>query len=65
MAEQTTSKILGYPNRLVSVQDAAKLLSISEVSVRRMLTQKKLPRRKVLRRTLILVGDLAKVVRTA
>jgi excisionase family DNA binding protein len=64
MTDESSHKILGDPNRLVSVGDAAKLLSVSEVTIRRMLTQKKLPRRKVLRRTLILVGDLAKVVRT-
>ena len=61
---QMSDKILGDPNRLVSVVDAAKLLSVSAVTIRRMLTQKKIPRRKVLRRTVILVGDLVKVVRT-
>jgi hypothetical protein len=50
------------PERLVTVQWAADFLSLSDVSIRRYLTIKRLRRFKVGGRTLVKVGDLLKLV---
>jgi hypothetical protein len=51
------------PERLVSVQWAAEFLSLSDVSIRRYLTLKRLRRFKVGGRTLVKIGDLLKLVK--
>jgi excisionase family DNA binding protein len=57
------SALVEAAERLVSVPDAAAFLSVSEVTIRRNLTNKKLRRFKVGGRTLIKVGDLMALVK--
>jgi len=57
------SALIEAAERLVSVPDGADLLSVSQVTIRRYLTQKKLRRFKVGGRTLIKVGDLMALVK--
>jgi hypothetical protein len=49
--------------KLVTVPAGADLLSVSQVTIRRYLTQKKLRRFKVGGRTLVKVGDLMNLVK--
>jgi excisionase family DNA binding protein len=54
---------LDAAERLVSIPWAAEFLSVSEVTVRRHLTQKRLRRYKCGGRTLVKVGDLQALIR--
>ncbi|MCU1305232.1 MAG: hypothetical protein JWQ87_5516 [Candidatus Sulfotelmatobacter sp.] len=57
-ARPTTDK-----DRLISIPTGAEMLSLSEATIRRYLTQKVLRRFKVGNRTLIKVGDLMGLVK--
>jgi excisionase family DNA binding protein len=51
--------------RLISIPTGAEMLNLSQVTIRRYLTQKRLRRFKVGSRTLIKVGDLMGLVKEA
>jgi excisionase family DNA binding protein len=51
--------------RLISISTGAEMLNLSQVTIRRYLTQKRLRRFKVGSRTLIKVGDLMGLVKEA
>ena len=53
------------PGQYVTVREAARLLKLSEISIRRFLTQKKLRRFKIGSRTLILHAELIGLIREA
>jgi len=53
------------PGQYVSVKEAARLLKISEISIRRFLTQRKLRRFKVGSRTLVLQSEVLSLVHEA
>lgn len=60
-----SSTALPAPGAYVSVKEAARLLKVSEISIRRFLTEKKLRRFKVGSRTFILHSELASLIREA
>jgi excisionase family DNA binding protein len=66
-AKQTVSNLaVPVPSQqYVSVREAARLLKVSEISIRRFLTQKKLRRFKVGRRTLLLHSEVVGLIHEA
>ena len=62
-ADSALSQLQRPEDRLVTVSWAANFLSMSHVSIRRYLTQKKLRRYKVGGKTLIRLGDLLALVK--
>jgi excisionase family DNA binding protein len=65
-AKSTGSNVAFAPSgAYVSVREAARLLRISEIGIRRYLTQKKLRRFKVGSRTLVLQSEVMGLVREA
>jgi hypothetical protein len=60
-----TAQIVTSPRKYLSVRDAAAHLTVSVVSVRRFLTQKKLTRFKVGGRTVVAASEVEALVQKA
>jgi excisionase family DNA binding protein len=65
MTKAKTGKLVADAGDFINCKEAAALLRLSEIHIRRMLTQKKLKRYKVGARTLILKSEALALIRPA